>query len=505
MKQKKTTKKMKKNIQKNTKINWPLLALSLFIALIIIYYISQPKENTIQNASKTYEGTILKANHSALMLDQLSSNKNIVISPLNVINPLNAFSKMSDNNTKKEIDNFLEKDTENKTNELLKQCQYSEPTQSKEETYYEKLIEDLQNYTNLTQSKFNKLSTENKNNLRLLIKKIHLTYALLTNQNTLTIDNITKAKLTKEETNSTYQTINSDLQKINKNYETYNIKNQVTCLNNIYYNTDEITSLDETISSAIKEQNYTNIIGLPFKGIDSLKSINEPFKQITSNKVNYLLEEDELHNNSLIAIGTTYFNYKWATEIDSNLTTLEEFYYQEEKSTTVDMMHTTEDIYLENTNAKGFIKNFENNKYSFVGILPNQTSAKASELNLENLLSSAKQDTKVDVSLPKFSFVSKTSLKKYYNSNNIKDLFNQKANLNQLSNNENIYLSDIYNKNYIEIGDKGTASSNINDNELKSYTSDNQNKELIFNCPFYFLIIDNETQDVLLIGHFVKT
>ena len=46
-------------------------------------------------------------------------------------------------------------------------------------------------------------------------------------------DNITKAKLTKKETNSTYQTINSDLQKINKNYETYNIKNQVTCLNNI--------------------------------------------------------------------------------------------------------------------------------------------------------------------------------------------------------------------------------------------------------------------------------
>ena len=65
-------------------------------------------------------------------------------------------------------------------------------------------------------------------------------------------------------------------------------------------------------------------------------------------------------------------------------------------------------------------------------------------------------------------------------------------------------MSDIYNKNYIEIGDKGTASSNINDNELKSYTSDNQKKELIFNCPFYFLIIDNETQDVLLIGHFVK-
>ena len=80
MKQKKTTKKMKNNIQKDKTINWPLLALRLFIALIIIYYISQPKENTIQNASKTYEGTILKANHSALRLDQLSSNKNIVIS-----------------------------------------------------------------------------------------------------------------------------------------------------------------------------------------------------------------------------------------------------------------------------------------------------------------------------------------------------------------------------------------------------------------------------------------
>ena len=123
---------------------------------------------------------------------------------------------------------------------------------------------------------------------------------------------------------------------------------------------------------------------------------------------------------------------------------------------------------------------------------------------MENLLASAKADTKVDVSLPKFSFVSKTSLKKYYNLHNINDLFNENANLNPLSANKDFYLSDVYNKNYIEIGDKGTVSSTIDDKELKSYTIDNQNKQLTFNRPFYFLIMDNETQDILLIGHFVQ-
>ena len=296
----------------------------------------------------------------------------------------------------------------------------------------------------------------------------------------------------------------ANIRQIKKDYENYQIKNQVVCLNNIYYDNTKYTILDEKLPTTLQEQNYINLIGLPFQELPSLKTNNEPFKQVSSNKVNYLLEEDELFDSSLLALGTTYFNYKWATAIDSNLTTLEEFFYQEEQSTPVDMMHTTEDLYLENTNAKGFIKNFEGDKYSFVGILPNQFSAKVSELNLENLLASAKADTKVDVSLPKFSFVSKTSLKKYYNLHNINDLFNENANLNPLSANKDLYLSDVYNKNYIEIGDKGTVSSTIDDKELKSYTIDNQNKQLTFNRPFYFLIMDNETQDILLIGHFVQ-
>lgn len=505
MKQKKNEKKKRSKKKKEpTKLNWSLLILSLVVAIIIVYYLSQPKVNNTESPNKVYEGAILKANHSAIMLDELAGDTNIVISPINVINPLIAFSKVSDNNTKKEIANFLPKDIEEKSNELLKKCQPVTKSVSKEETYYEKLMTDLTTYTNLTQNQFNKLSTENKNNLRLLVKKLTLTYALLTDQTTSSLDKIDGIKLTKEDLNASYVTIMANIRQIKKDYENYQIKNQVVCLNNIYYDNTKYTILDEKLPNTLQEQNYINLIGLPFQELPSLKTINEPFKQVSSNKVNYLLEEDELFDSSLLALGTTYFNYKWATAIDSNLTTLEEFFYQEEQSTPVDMMHTTEDLYLENNNAKGFIKNFEGDKYSFVGLLPNQFSAKVSELNLENLLASAKADTKVDVSLPKFSFVSKTSLKKYYNLHNINDLFNENANLNPLSANKDLYLSDVYNKNYIEIGDKGTVSSTIDDKELKSYTIDNQNKQLTFNRPFYFLIMDNETQDILLIGHFVQ-
>ena len=52
----------------------------------------------------------------------------------------------------------------------------------------------------------------------------------------------------------------------------------------------------------------------------------------------------------------------------------------------------------------------------------------------------------------------------------------------------------------INIGEKGTYNTNIKTQELESFTKYDNQRELIFNRPFFYLIINNETKDVLLIG-----
>ena len=52
----------------------------------------------------------------------------------------------------------------------------------------------------------------------------------------------------------------------------------------------------------------------------------------------------------------------------------------------------------------------------------------------------------------------------------------------------------------ITIDEKGTNDSNIRSNQLETKDIDEESKQIYLNRPFAFLIIDNETNNVLLIG-----
>ena len=73
-----------------------------------------------------------------------------------------------------------------------------------------------------------------------------------------------------------------------------------------------------------------------------------------------------------------------------NQNNVESFYNHNDDVNMVQMMYSIENIYLENKYATGFIKNFENNKYSFVGILPKKTDElfELSNLDIDSLLHS---------------------------------------------------------------------------------------------------------------------
>lgn len=50
------------------------------------------------------------------------------------------------------------------------------------------------------------------------------------------------------------------------------------------------------------------------------------------------------------------------------------------------------------------------------------------------------------------------------------------------------------------ISTTGTISNHSTENSLKTFTIDSSNKEVILNRPFAFLIINNETKDIIFIG-----
>ena len=149
------------------------------------------------------------------------------------------------------------------------------------------------------------------------------------------------------------------------------------------------------------------------------------------------------------------------------------------------MLNFTTYKYLENTSAIGFIKDYENNKYSFVGILPKYYH-KLSSINLENLLESEKEIV-TNISIPKFSIL---------DTNNIMDINKKEIKLS-----DDVVVDKYYQKNSFTLSEAGTydmESNIVDENNIATLaTVDN----VVFNRPFYFLIIDNDNNSIFLLNY----
>ncbi len=144
----------------------------------------------------------------------------------------------------------------------------------------------------------------------------------------------------------------------------------------------------------------------------------------------------------------------------------------------VDMMYSEENYFLENEYATGFIKCFEGNKYCFVGILPKEKGPyQMGKINIESLLAS-KKETKTYIGMPKIKIESLNKLSNVYNKYNINEIFTDKANLHQMSNND-FYVSEIYQKETITIGEFGTVTSSTKTTALSTNTIDDSSKKVV--------------------------
>ena len=260
-----------------------------------------------------------------------------------------------------------------------------------------------------------------------------------------------------------------------------------------------LTSSAEYLNT-LKQYNV-NLTSLDFNSKESDNIINNNLYNRTKNQITRAISDSNLTDESLVSINSLYFNYKWDNIFNSENIIDEEFTDINDKHYMVDMMYSEETIYLENSFATGFIKDFEGEKYSFVGILPKEKGEyKLSEINIQSLIES-KKEVKTFIGLPKFSINSLNNLTELYNSYGIKEIFYSGANLHQMST-RNLYVAKMIQKEKITIGEYGTEEGKTKTESLSTSIIEDNTKKVILNRPFAFLIIDKETNEVLLIGKY---
>lgn len=479
------------------------LILKLIILLLIIANVSIIAIN-FSNAKKEDEityftGEILKPNHSANLVDYLDEEGNIVISPININTSINKLYNMDPTNTK--ISSYLAISLE-ESNELEKTINSSlniVPSNKTEiDDLYISYITILNNYRNYTIDDINDLSPTKKEELLLLLHKTIISYDTITGTNISSKRYIENYKLTTEQYNINSYAIYEMIITCLDNYETYTYQNKITNYSEIIYNNDLLIQPKKRKKQEYPEINNVTLSGISYNDKEiTTQTINNKIKEQTNNKVKYIVNEDEINTNELYQINTFNFESIWEENFSKEYIWDNEFITFDNHIEIVEMLYEKQDFYLENKKAYGFIKDFKGSKYSFIGILPKEEgNFTLSSLNIESLLKN-KVYNNTTISIPKFTIQYNTNLTNLYNEIGIENT-NNTLELEHLS--EQVTLNYMVSKISITIDEKGTNDGNIRSTQLETKDIDDESKQIYLNRPFAFLIIDNETNNVLLIG-----
>lgn len=288
---------------------------------------------------------------------------------------------------------------------------------------------------------------------------------------------------------------------------THNSTNQVDFANGIWIKDDDTIKYNDCFLDG--QDAFTEIHKAPFT-VDTCRTINDWCREKTNGKINHIL--DRFRNEDvLIMLNALAFSAKWQkeyAEVDiRNRTFTSESGI---KHTTV-FLHSTENCYIHDTHAEGFVKPYCGNRYAFAALLPEEKLplrdyiAGLTGEHLYDILQGVNYP--VETAIPKFKFESTINFREVLKSLNINEIFEpSRANLSGIGHstkpNTNLCVGTFMQRAFIDLNERGTEAAAITMMSTKCATSciTAKPKHVYLDRPFLFIIIDRHTKMPLFMG-----
>nr|WP_246593663.1 serpin family protein [Evansella tamaricis] len=245
-----------------------------------------------------------------------------------------------------------------------------------------------------------------------------------------------------------------------------------------------------------------------FGEITTKQQINNWIKLRTEGKVEEIVDEI---NNSLILllINTVYFQGNWSKPFDKELTSNDFFISENESKITVPFMMLKESLKYDKTDLYEIIKlPYSNNSLYMEIILPKKT------VNMKKLINEFLKGDEIWICpesekvgtliLPKFKLESDLNLNNILMSLSMHSAFNPSTAdfLNMVSKEEEIFISDVKHKAYMEVSEEGTEAAAVSSVEMRGGSVGSENTfEMVVNRPFIFQIRENNTGVPVFLGY----
>lgn len=256
-----------------------------------------------------------------------------------------------------------------------------------------------------------------------------------------------------------------------------------------------------------KNADYYNseIYKSPFTD-QTIEDINNWVTLKTDGMIDEIIDEID-QDTIMFLINAIVFHAEWEDVYTKSDIYKDEFTGIDGSRQESDFMRSEESLYISDGNARGFIKPYKDNKYSFAALLPNEgisIEEYLERLSGQDLLKTLRnaENHMLGVSMPKFSFEYEIQLNDVLKSLGMPEAFNSAtADFTRMarSSRGNIYIDEVVHKTYISLDELGTKAGAVTKVEMK----DESAMEMDFiklDRPFLFAIIDNETKIPIFIG-----
>lgn len=218
--------------------------------------------------------------------------------------------------------------------------------------------------------------------------------------------------------------------------------------------------------------------------------VKDALDQIPSNAVMYL-------------INTILFEARWLEEFPEGMVYQEYFTDSTNHQELYDFLHSVETTYLENDEVTGFIKDYDDSRYSFVALLPKadmvQTLENLDAGSFEALLEN-RENVGVEIAIPKFEYDYKTELSEVLSAMGMPEAFTPAANFSRIGYSGDLYISRVIHSTSIILNEIGTKAGAATIVEMLESAGPMADKQVILDRPFIYAIYDNQMNLPLFMG-----
>lgn len=216
---------------------------------------------------------------------------------------------------------------------------------------------------------------------------------------------------------------------------------------------------------------------------------------------------------AFLLLNAVLFEGAWNEPYEDGQVKKEKFTTESGKKQTVSMMKEETNAYIKINGGTGFIKEYKNSRFAFVGMLPKTGQSVddfIKELTGKDFVIACKSQRyqRTLTKLPEFSYDYSVSLKQTLQSMGMKQAFSESQAdfshmVGELNPSVHLFVGDVLHKTHIEVdknGTKAAAATAVMMNETTSIRPVQEPKKVYLDRPFAYAVIDRKTGIPLFLG-----